>query len=323
MRKKGFTLIELLVVIAIIATLMAILMPALGKVRRMAQQLVCGTNLKGLGTALFTYAGDYEDSFVIFGNSATWDSDWMDGIFNPDFNYMQPGLGATVSASLFLLVKEADVPTKSFVCGSSDQKAYEGENPDPDRNLLDMPDFGNHPYNHVSYAYQLPYKLKGDATSVARPADASSAPGMAIMADKTPWLDQKLSMNSMDTSPADEESWMSLVSRIDMYWDTTVVVEKWQISIGNSATHMRAGQNVLFADGHTKFEKNPDCGEQNDNIYSVYSRPDGPWNEDDRRQGWCEEESGEDATLYPRDDNDSFLVNDDYRTLLHEPSKTE
>ena len=59
MKKKGFTLIELLVVIAIIAMLLAILMPALNKVKKIAMRVVCGTNLKGLGTAQVVYASDW------------------------------------------------------------------------------------------------------------------------------------------------------------------------------------------------------------------------------------------------------------------------
>ncbi len=43
---RGFTLIELLVVIAIIAMLMAILMPALRRVREQARMLGCSANLR-------------------------------------------------------------------------------------------------------------------------------------------------------------------------------------------------------------------------------------------------------------------------------------
>ena len=61
---KGFTLIELLVVISIIALLLAILMPALGAVKKKARSVVCRTNLKQFGLAHVIYAVDYDDKIV-------------------------------------------------------------------------------------------------------------------------------------------------------------------------------------------------------------------------------------------------------------------
>jgi prepilin-type N-terminal cleavage/methylation domain-containing protein/prepilin-type processing-associated H-X9-DG protein len=57
-RKKGFTLIELLVVISIIAILMAILMPALQRVKEQAQNQVCRSHLKTIGLGIVMYCDD-------------------------------------------------------------------------------------------------------------------------------------------------------------------------------------------------------------------------------------------------------------------------
>jgi prepilin-type N-terminal cleavage/methylation domain-containing protein/prepilin-type processing-associated H-X9-DG protein len=59
----GFTLIELLVVIAIIALLMAILMPALARVRKQAKTVICQTNLKQWGIVWAMYMDDYDGKY--------------------------------------------------------------------------------------------------------------------------------------------------------------------------------------------------------------------------------------------------------------------
>jgi prepilin-type N-terminal cleavage/methylation domain-containing protein len=63
MKNKGFTLIELLVVIAIIALLMAILMPALQRVRKQARATVCLANVRQWGLCFNMYLNDNKGLF--------------------------------------------------------------------------------------------------------------------------------------------------------------------------------------------------------------------------------------------------------------------
>jgi prepilin-type N-terminal cleavage/methylation domain-containing protein/prepilin-type processing-associated H-X9-DG protein len=62
-KRRGFTLIELLVVIAIIALLMAILMPALQRVKNQAQSITCQAKLKQWGLIFKMYIDDNDGYF--------------------------------------------------------------------------------------------------------------------------------------------------------------------------------------------------------------------------------------------------------------------
>jgi len=77
--RRGFTLIELLVVIAIIALLMAILMPALQRVKKQAKGVICQSNLKQWGTIWSMYADDNNGMFPKRTSSS---GRWIDALFD-------------------------------------------------------------------------------------------------------------------------------------------------------------------------------------------------------------------------------------------------
>lgn len=74
-KTKGFTLIELLVVVAIIAILMAILTPALSKVRETANRSVCKNNVRQHLVGLTMYADEANGKLPSGTGGWLWDMD--------------------------------------------------------------------------------------------------------------------------------------------------------------------------------------------------------------------------------------------------------
>jgi len=269
MKRKGFTLVELLVVIAIIALLMSILMPALSRVRGLAQQVVCGSHLASMGKALMMYANDFHDQYVraggpdsVWGPTAVWDATKE----NLAFPGTTPNNKATIGACLYYLVKYGDVAPKTFICGG-DTGAKEFRLADHLPNNLNPQDitlawdFG--PWNattmdiltYYSYAYQYPFTRVAVSAGYF-PVNSLSDAGIVIMADRNPYM-----VMTVDTTWNDGTH--PYLYRGD---GGTVDTEKW----GNSPNHKKDGQNILFNDCHVSFEREPYCGFNSDNIYTYY-----------------------------------------------------
>jgi len=261
---------------------MGILMPALARVRQIAFRMVCGTNLSGIGKAMLIYAGDYEDELPrAGGRSSTWQGAGC-VVYNAatrqlayKLNADGSGGQASISSCFYLLVKYAEVTPKSFICkGDSGTSEFKLSNETNAGSLefIDCWDFGTEPLKHCSYTYHLPFGLYALTTS--------SEPGMAVAADRSPWLD----------SPA------ATAKTISGFNPTGTIDQQ---KYGNSISHQEDGQNVLFMDGHVYFEKRAFCAINDDNIFTY-------WDGGDIRRGGAPVV----GSTEPMDRKDSFLVHD-------------
>jgi prepilin-type N-terminal cleavage/methylation domain-containing protein len=313
MKKKGFTLIELLVVIAIIAMLLAILMPALNKVKKIAMRVICGTNLKGLGTAQTVYANDYDDEYVVQGGNTN--PSWVTSMgvhwYNPNLQWGTADLPyvITTGSSLYLLVREADVSPKSFVCPAGAESEFDGKNP-PNLDLTQLWDFGTTPNDTVSYSYHMPYKgsaagtgtKTGTAVKGKNAANGQKSAAFAVMGDRNPFADKKL----VGVPTSTQNGYVTQVAFLQ--WQDTA--QRYQVQAANAQPHDRDGQNVTYADGHNSYETRSDVGVKNDNVYTRWTSTS-PAQTD--QNAWRAGTIGVGTlaeTNYPRSSEDSILVNE-------------
>jgi hypothetical protein len=222
---------------------MSILMPALARVRELAQRVVCGTNASGIVKSMMVYANDEDTSRFpragwpggIWGGTAAWD-----GIDRLAAFGAAPG-EAAVTASLYLLVKYDYTTPKQFLC-KSDAGVAGATLADPAL-AWDFPNGGG----NCSYSYHMPYSFdRGDGTMVSYTLTAASEPGLAAVADRNPHLDPAADTTSERFNPTGS---------------------KEQQQIWNSEAHQKDGQSVAYIDTHVKFEDVSFCGLSEDNIY--------------------------------------------------------
>ena len=258
-----------LVTLVVLLLFVALMFSALSKLRGRASRTVCGTHLKGLGTAFIVYAHDYDGRFAQFPGKGPWAKrlgfDYY--LEKPDFSEggAEEYSSRTISASLYLLVKEADVSPKSFTCPDSNPALgivpFNGDNP-AGRSIVELWDFGSEPHKHVGYSYHNPYG--------GFPPNKNLPSGFAIASDMSPWF------KDGNIIPPGEENTTPQI--IDITAPST-----W--ATGNSINHRRKekfaeAQNVLYADVHVSYEKEPNVGVNKDNIYTFWSASENPSEQD-------------------------------------------
>ena len=272
---------EILVLVLGFLFVLAIFKPAALKLRFYAHRTLCENNLSTIGKAMQTYTIDYEGKFPRSGGrTSVWAvqiPDWKAPNRYNAYGISEDGRGgqASISSCFYLLVKYMNAAPKTFVCpADAGTRKFNLANMDVgDKKLSDLWDFGPEPEFHCSYSYHMPFSQFSLTTS--------SEPGMAVAADRNPWMDSPAAIAKFP-SPIKPDG------------------GKESVTYGNAIAHKEKGQNVLFVDGHVSFEKKAFCGINNDNIYTY-------WDSGDIRIGTPPFLGSE-----TRDRLDSLLVHDSY-----------
>lgn len=223
-RHKAFTLIELLVVIAIIAVLMAILIPALHRVRYQTKRIVCAANLRSISQGMFSYAASYDNKMpkhYHFPASETYDTSTT--AVNPWTSYIaatgsyRDAYGKLIPlqlGKLFTLRLVDDA--RSFYCPLGEK-------------------LKNSTYEGFTYSY---YK---DSEGELLPGNSvwaipSWRPGDHIRASYMYWIHGQSNLDSLGRKTVVTDS-----------------IHKWDTIAHTTARGRPEGLNGLFGDGHVSF----------------------------------------------------------------------
>lgn len=273
---RRLSLIELIVIVLIVAMILAISVPPLSKIKKHEAQVVCEVNMKSLGDAMSIYSSDHADVYPELPGRGSWSKElgFAYDLPNPDFAGVQASTPRTVTASWYLLVRYSDVSPQSFVCPGRKQKSFL-EVITQDVSIVKLWDFGSNPYDHVSYSMHNPYGKY--------PANKNRSSGFAIAADNNPWF--------KDGSLIEPNKNSIMPPQIINYQNDKTY------KLGNSMNHkeykerflfwkytkrgtLGLGQNVLYNDGSVVFKETPNCGINNDNIYTFWSNNENPTEQD-------------------------------------------
>ncbi len=253
-KKDAFTLIELLVAVAIIALLTSILVPAVSKVRELADKTLCATNLHGLALANRLYAGDHDDFFVPGAQDMT---GFSPGLFRwhgyrPTVNDPFDPIKGPLSP-YFLAGKMKHCPSyKDFIETGGQGAAYESG-------------AGGYGYNNAYIGSRS--RWGGNITSGARATEIRRPVETIMFADAA--------MARVDAAGKEYLIEYSFVQP-PYFLNGKQVMLAW--GLATPSTHFRHGQtaNIAWCDGHVDSRQmnfpNPNLGK---NIYGAH---DQRWN---------------------------------------------
>jgi prepilin-type processing-associated H-X9-DG protein len=267
-RSPGKCWADLLVVVVLIPVWLVIFAGCYEHHGEVSGRVKCAANLKAIGNSLLMYSNDNKGAYprtrYAPGPKVIPTAGTGAATTQP---FSEEGLAPNdVTAAIYLLLATQDITGDSFVCPSSSAEKWDfggGSNTSSNwSNWNGIDEFRK----HVSYSYQNPYPDDAAVASGFK-LDANVGADFAVFADINPGKD---AMSVMPNSKSE------------------VMIK------ANSLNHDRAGQNVLFGDGHVDWVMTAFCGIGGDNIYT--------------RSKGTKDQASEDVWNSPRDLHDNVLL---------------
>lgn len=275
--------IALFVIVPALLT-MAVGVLGQGRAKEMSNRAYCAANLAGVLKSMNVYANDNNDYFPTVLSTTP---NKYTAAFKPDeaggttdeaisayYTAKVPQQSGDVPANLWVLVLKGYTAPKQYVCRSdpfADAKAKSEAN----KGMKFLNNFSS--AKTFSYSFAYPWTFRegmGHSANYWKSIVDSTVP---IAADMAPYLDPKGAKgevvtkdNVVMTMPGDDAAMdpapamPATAPRKGM-----PVVDVDPATLLNSQNHGAAGITVGWSDAHVTFEKRPDVGIDNDNIWTI------------------------------------------------------
>ena len=245
-RRRGLTRVDVIALLIVSTVVVALVLAMLARTARFNARVTCAENLRQIGQAILVYCNDNRGTFprtrtpvphgfpkelvLTWGTRAAATQPFADD--GPELH--------DVTASIFLLLRTTDINSTLFVCPAT--------NTHPDdfagHSAQQRSNFTNWRRN-LSYSFLNPfpdwrwYENSQKRNLFRRHPLGGEFP---IFADMNPGAE---ALKPTPSSPPQE------------------------MRLGNSRNHRRAGQNVLYHDGHVSWRDTPFAGVNGDNIFTT------------------------------------------------------